>query len=79
MLVEALSIKHSYNIYSHEAFTCFIDEILKKSLLSMKFDRIRKIRNGISYYGNTLEIDDAKEISEEIIDLIKEFKNLLKY
>lgn len=77
MMVEALAIKYGYNIYSHEAFTSFIDEMLGKSILSMKFDRIRKIRNGISYYGNVMEADDAKEISREIIVLIKDFKRLI--
>ena len=73
-IIESIAISYSYNIYSHEAFTCFLDEILKENLLSKKFDRFRKLRNNINYYGKKIEPEITKEAKSEILELIRILK-----
>ncbi|MFW6233328.1 MAG: hypothetical protein ACOC3Z_01555 [Nanoarchaeota archaeon] len=36
------------------------------------FDRLRYMRNGINYYGNKVELDQGKEIMDELFELKKE-------
>lgn len=64
-----------YKIYSHEAFTPFIEDILKDKILSIKFDRLRKIRNGLNYYGKSIELKEAEEIIKDLKKLIAQIKH----
>ncbi len=73
-LLEAISLLKGYKIYSHEAFTYFLKENLNQEILSIKFDRFRKIRNGLNYYGKSIELDEAKEVIEGLKALISEIK-----
>jgi len=68
-ILEAISSIKGYKIYSHEAFTYFLKEI-NEELLSIKFDRFRKIRNSINYYGKNISIEEAKEHIQEIKKII---------
>ena len=45
-----------------------------ENLIAEKFDRFRKIRNGINYYGKNITSEECKENIKEIIKLI----NMLK-
>lgn len=72
-IVEAIAIKEGYKFYSHEAFTFFLKE-KGEELASSKFDRFRKIRNNINYYGKQINISSAKENKQEIEKIIKELK-----
>lgn len=65
-ILEAISVLDGYKVYSHEAFTSFLQEIKSELVLAEKFDRFRKLRNGINYYGNTISIEEVKEIKEDI-------------
>ncbi|MCX6742587.1 MAG: hypothetical protein NTX24_05480 [Candidatus Pacearchaeota archaeon] len=72
-ILEAMSSLEGYKIYSHEAFT----ELLKlknEGVIAQKFDRFRKIRNGINYYAKTISPEEAKENVSEIIELVKHLK-----
>lgn len=69
-LLEALAISKGYKIYSHEAFTFFLNEIGEESL-SEKFEVYRKIRNKINYYGKDVSVDEAEEYVNDIKELIK--------
>lgn len=73
-ILEAISILNGYKIYSHEAFTYFLKQI-NEDLIANKFDRLRKIRNGINYYGKDISVEEVKENAKEIIKLIEELKN----
>ena len=68
-ILEAVSIIKGYKIYSHEAYTYFLQEI-KEDLISVKFDRFRKIRNSINYYGKDISIEETKENISEIKKMI---------
>lgn len=71
---EALGYIKGYKFLNHESITDFLNEILKEEDISLKFDRFRKIRNGINYYGNSIEIQTAKEALTSIPLLIKKLK-----
>ena len=49
----------------------FLKEILKEPLISRKFDRYRKLRNGINYYGNEIEIITVEDALGEIPKILK--------
>ncbi len=69
-ILEAVSAIEGYKIYSHEAFTYFLKE-KNEEILSTKFDRFRKIRNSINYYGEDISIEDTKDNIKEIKKIIK--------
>jgi|SRR3989344_1915583 len=72
-IVESMSIIEGYKIYSHEAFTYFLKE-KGEEIISEKFDRFRKIRNKINYYGGNISAEEVKENIEEIKEIIKKLK-----
>ncbi len=72
-LLEAIALKEGYKVYSHEAFTFYLKE-KGESEISLKFDRFRKKRNSINYYGESISIEEVKEYSEEIRKIITELK-----
>ena len=76
-LLEALATKKGYKIYNHECYTAFLKEILDQEKLSIYFDRFRKIRNKINYYGKEIGIEETTNVKEEIMGLIKKIKQLL--
>lgn len=69
-ILEAIASVDGFKIYQHEAFTYFLKK-KNENLAAIKFDRFRKIRNSINYYGEDISIDDAKETSIEIKRLIE--------
>jgi hypothetical protein len=71
---EALGYIKGYKFLNHESITNFLDEILEEREISLKFDRYRKLRNGINYYGNTIEIQTVKDALIEIPSLINKLK-----
>ena len=71
---EALGYINGYKFLNHESITDFLNEILKEKDASLKFDRLRKIRNGINYYGNSIEIQTAEEALTSIPLLIRKLK-----
>ena len=75
---EAIGYLKSYKFLSHEAITYFIEEILNEPKLSAKFDRYRKIRNGINYYGDDVSEETVKEALIEIPEVIEQLKKHIK-
>ena len=73
-ILEAISAIDGYKIYSHEAFTYFLKN-KREEALSIKFDRLRKIRNSINYYGKDISIEETKENVDEIKNMIKHLIN----
>jgi len=72
-ILEAIASINGHKIYSHEAFKYFLKEILKEDLMAIKFDRFRRIRNSINYYGEDISVIETKENVKDI----KEMVNLL--
>lgn len=71
---EALGYIKGYKFLNHESITSFLDETLKEKELSLKFDRYRKLRNGINYYGNAIEMETVRDALNEIPLLINKLK-----
>ncbi len=71
---EALGYIKGYKFSSHEVITYFLEDVLKKPQISAKFDRYRKLRNGINYYGNDISEETVKEALQEIPLLVIELE-----
>ena len=71
---EAIGYLHGYKFLDHESISFFIRDILKEQSIYKKFDRYRKLRNGINYYGENIDIETVKEAIKEIPLLIKELQ-----
>ena len=69
-LLEALSLIKGFKIYNHECYTWFLVECLGKKELGFCFDRYRKIRNSVNYYGKELSLDEANQIMIGLKDII---------
>jgi len=72
--LEAISLEKGFKVYNHECYTAFLREILNLSNEAAIFDNLRKIRNGINYYGETLDEQEAKQTIKSLKELIKKFK-----
>ena len=71
---EALGYLQGYKFSSHEIITTFLKEIVKAEDISIKFDRYRKLRNGINYYGRDVSKETVENALKEIPDLIAQLK-----
>ena len=71
---EAIGYLRGYKFLDHESIGYFLRDILKEQSASMKFDRYRRLRNGINYYGEDIDIETVKEAIIEIPKLIKELE-----
>ena len=72
--LECIALEKSYKIYNHECYTAFLREVLKMSQDAEIFDELRKIRNGINYYGRNVSKEEAEKIISDLNFLIKKFK-----
>ena len=75
---EAMGYKKGYKFLSHQSITFFLSDYLDEKSLSVKFDRYRKLRNSINYYGNEISIESVKEALIEIPELIKKIRQFSK-
>src|SRR3989338_11154248 len=71
---EAIGYLRGYKFLDHESIGYFLRDILKEQSVFMKFDRYRRLRNGINYYGEDIDIETVKEASIEIPKLIKKLE-----
>ena len=76
--LEALSIMNGYKMYNHECYSAFLKEILNKQTEAETFDKVRKIRNSINYYGKKVDAQESKEVIKIIKTLLTEVKGWLK-
>ncbi len=72
--LECTALEKGYKIYNHECYTAFLKEILGLSKEGDVFDELRKIRNGINYYGKTITEDESNEVIKKLKELIEKFK-----
>ena len=71
---EAIGYSKGYKFLDHESISYFLRDILKEQSIYGKFDRYRKLRNGINYYGEDVDIETVKEAMIEIQKIIKELE-----
>jgi len=75
---EAIGYLNGYKFLDHESITYFLRDILKEQPISVKFDRYRRLRNGINYYGEDIDIETVREAVIEIPKLVKEIEKYSK-
>lgn len=63
---QAVMFKEGFKSYSHECVTAFLSEHLNEKKISRIFDRYRKLRIGINYYGEDLDLETANVAIDEI-------------
>lgn len=73
-ILHALACKKGLKFLDHLSFTFYIKEILKREDYAFLFDKYRKIRNGLVYYGKEI----TKETAEKGAIDIKELINFIK-
>ena len=76
---EAIGYLKGYKFLDHESIGYFLRDTLKEQSVSMKFDRYRRLRNGINYYGEDINIETVKEAVIEIPKLVKELEKFSKH
>ena len=74
ILLEYHALNQGFKIYNHECYTAFLKEILKESQLGDEFDKFRKVRNAINYYGKEISKEEAREILSQMKDFIAKIK-----
>lgn len=71
---DSLLIRDGYKSYSHIASIIYLRKFKFEESDLRKINRFRKLRNGIKYYGEDVELKDAVDalfIAEKIITKIK--------
>ena len=67
-ILEAMCLREGYKVYSHEAFTFYLRK-LNENEIAEKFDRFRKLRNGVNYYGKPVSKEVTINARDEIIKI----------
>lgn len=76
-ILEALALSKEIKIYNHECFSSFIREILLMENESLIFDKLRKIRNFINYYGKDISVEQGSLLIKDTKYLRTKFLKLL--
>ena len=67
-ILEAICILKGYKVLSHICIGELLDKILDDFDYT-EFDRLRWIRNSISYYGNEVDFNQGKEIIRKLLKM----------
>lgn len=73
--LEVKALDHGFKIYNHACYGAFLKEYMRLPEESYMFDSLRKVRNGINYYGLKLEMSEAYAILNDINLLLSRFDN----
>lgn len=73
-ICEAIGVLKGYKFYNHECITYFLKNNLNEENISLIFDKYRRIRNKINYYGFKVPPEVTKMALLEIPALIKQLK-----
>ena len=76
-ILEAVALMKGFKIYNHECFSAFLGEFLGMKEASVRFDRFRRVRNSINYYGEDLLVQEGKFLIEEVLELRGEVLKIL--
>ena len=68
-VLEAMAIERGYHAYSHEFYTDFLKHLDEQGL-AVQFDELRKLRNGVEYYGKSVSAQRAKDAFDDIERII---------
>jgi hypothetical protein len=68
--------KKGYNILDHLSIGYYIKDILKRQDIFELFDKYRKIRNNIIYYGKTIDYSTSQEALNDLRELYEFVKKI---
>src|SRR3989338_10554661 len=71
---EAIGYLYGYKFESHEVITYFLKEKLNRENISLVFEKYRKIRNGVNYYGRDIPKETVEKALIEIPETIKQLE-----
>jgi hypothetical protein len=70
---------NGFKSYSHEATIAFLAKDKSFSFGFIEsFDRLRRLRHGISYYGKRVAVSDARDAKELAKTLSEKLKHILE-
>jgi hypothetical protein len=72
-ILEAICLLKGYKVYSHEAYVYYLLKINEENI-SNKFNRLRKLRNGINYYAKDVSSKVSKDAFIEIQEICEYLK-----
>lgn len=70
-ILEAVCLKRGFKVYSHEAFSFFLVSV-GEDILGRRFERIRRIRDSINYYGKEVSVLEVRANVSEMKLLIRQ-------
>lgn len=71
-LLQAAAFKKGYNVLNHICIGFYVRDVLQKENLFFLFDDVRYKRNSLTYYGNRMDFETAKDAIEKCKRIIKE-------
>ncbi len=74
-LIGSIALRKEFKILNHLCLVAFIDEILNDEESAREFDRYRKIRNNIDYYGRKIDYISGAEIIKKIVKLYEKIRD----
>ena len=78
-LIEVKLNIEGFKSYSHEATILFLKKFKEFNEGEIIFlDNLRKVRNGIKYYGKEVYPDDAEKARNFLMDILPKLKKLVK-
>ena len=74
-LIQAGVILKGYKVINHVCLGYYLRDVLGREDLFILFDDLRFKRNSLTYYGNMMDFETAKEAVEKCKNLIEELGN----
>ena len=71
-LLQAMAFKKGFNVLNHLCLGYYLRDVLKREDLYILFDDLRYKRNSLTYYGNRMDYETAKQAIEKCKKIIKE-------
>ncbi len=77
-LLQALVIREGYNILNHLCLGFYLRDVIKRGDVFILFDDVRYKRNALTYYGNRMDFETAKQAIEKCKKIIKEMEGMIR-
>lgn len=77
-LIHSITILSGYKISNHICLGYYLKDTLKKENLFRIFDDLRYKRNLLTYYGQKMDFETAKDTIEKSKKLISELREIIK-
>ncbi|MEK6925841.1 MAG: hypothetical protein AABW50_01040 [Nanoarchaeota archaeon] len=71
-ILQSMTFKKGYNVLNHVCLGLFLKDILKREDLFLLFSDLRYKRNSLTYYGNRMDFETARQAIEKCKKAINE-------